>query len=257
VDIRPEGDTFVTADTNGRVLLWTKGSHWAGKTLLAGDGVPVFEARFHPNGRSLITCSENGSATLFALPSGKGRRIDLPSQNKWLEICEFSPDGKWLLVTSETGQAWLMDSEGRHPQVLRREAQLAHVGSIVGVSFSRDSSQVLLVGGVDAEATLWDVRTRKLLSVLSGHRGAITTGSIKADRSELMTASEDGSVRLWRNGWQDLRRCLRSMTTATLNPEQRMVLLGETETDAWREYGTAERLYGRTAAPAGQFLFPY
>jgi WD40 repeat protein len=134
---------------------------------------------------------------------------------------------------------------------------LAHVGSILAVSFSGDSSQVLLVGGVDGEATLWDVRSRKLLSVLSGHRGAITTGLIAPDGSELMTASEDGSIRLWGNGWPDLQRRLRSRTTATLNPEQRMVLLGETEAQAWKAYGAAERMFGRSVRSSGPFLFPY
>jgi WD40 repeat protein len=172
-------------------------------------------------------------------------------------MCEFSSDGKWLLITSETGQAWLTDAEGRHPQLLRRESQLAHVGSILAISFSADSSQVLLVGGVDGEATLWDVRSHKLLSVLSGHRGALTTGLIAPDGSELMTGSEDGSIRLWRNGWPDLQRSLRSLTTATLNPEQRIVLLGETEAQAWGAYRAGERPYGRSGRSAGPFLFPY
>ena len=256
-DIRSQGDAFVTADNKGNVLLWTEQSGWASKILLRGDGVPVFEVRFQPDGRSLVTCSENGSATLFSLPSAAPHRIDLPSQNKWLEKCGFSPDGKWLLITSETGQAWMLDSDGRHPQLLRREKGLAHVGSILAASFNGDSSQVLLVGGVDGEATLWDARSRKLLGVLSGHRGAVTTGSIAPNGSQIMTASEDGSIRLWNNGWRDLQHRLRSLTTATLNPDQRMELLGETEAQAWKSFRTAEQIYGRNGRSSGPFLYPY
>ena len=102
----------------------------------------------------------------------------------------------------------------------------------MAASFSQDSSRVLLVGGVDGDATLWDVRSRKLLSVLSRHRGSITTGMIRKDGLELLTAREDGSIRLWRNGWLDLREYFRASTTATLTPDQRMLLLGESETEA-------------------------
>ena len=143
------------------------------------------------------------------------------------------------------------------PQLLRRKAGLAHVGSILEASFSGDSTQVLLVGGVDGEATLWDVQSRKLLTVLSGHRGAVTTGSIAPGGSQIMTASEDGSIRLWSNGWLDLQRRLRSLTTATLNPDQRMELLGETEPQAWKAFRKSEQIYGRSGRSSGSFLYPF
>jgi WD40 repeat protein len=120
---------------------------------------------------------------------------------------------------------------------------------------------------LDGEATLWDVHSRKLLSVLCGHRGTVTTGSISPSGSQIMTASEDGSIRLWNNGWRDLQRRLRSLTTATLNPDQRMELLGETEVQAWKAFRTtavasdnkqaSEQIYGRSGRSSGPFLYPY
>jgi len=96
-----------------------------------------------------------------------------------------------------------------------------------------------------------------LESVLAGHRGAITVGAISPDDSKLMTASEDGSIRLWRNGWKSLIDYLRSRTTTTLSPEQRIVLLGESEKQAWQAYRIEERTYGRSGESAGPFNYPY
>jgi WD40 repeat protein len=160
-------------------------------------------------------------------------------------------------VTSETGQAWIARSDGQDPQPLRWKEGLAHVGSILSVSFNADASRVLLVGGVDGRATIWDVPTRRLLSELSGHLGAITTGAISPDGGQVMTASEDGSIRLWQNGWLGLLGYLRGQTTATLNPEQRIVLLGESESQALKRYHQAEQVFGRAGSWPSPFQFPF
>jgi WD40 repeat protein len=258
-EFRPDGKEFVTANKTGKVMLWSRvSSSWISNALLAGDGVQVFETHYSPDGQQIVTCSENGLAFLFSVaPPRRSKRLDIPSEGKWLESCAFSPDGKWLLITSETGQAWISGSDGQNARLLRRRDQLAHVGSIVSVSFDSNGSRVLLAGGVDGEATVWDVRSLRLLSVLSGHRGAITEGAISPDGAQLMTASEDGSIRLWRNGWKSLVNYLRSETTATLNPEQRIVLLGESEKQGWKSYRLAERPYGRSGDSAGPFKYPY
>ena len=43
-DIHPGGDEFLTADKNGKVLIWSHvAGKWTSSILLPGDGKPVFE----------------------------------------------------------------------------------------------------------------------------------------------------------------------------------------------------------------------
>jgi WD40 repeat protein len=254
------GDEFLTSDDKGRVLLWSEtGEGWKSRTLHPADGQAAFEVGFSPDGKQVVSCSQNGSAFLYSRSSDwEPTRVPIPSDGKWLEKCSFSPDGRFLFVASETGQAWLMDSDGRNVGLLRQDSGLAHIGSIMSASFNSNASQLLLVGGVDGKATLWDVPSRRLLSVLSGNGGAVTMGGISQDGALVLTATEgDGAVRVWRNGWSALVRHLRSRTTATLNPEQRIVLLGESERDAWAAYAAAEKQFNRSGKAAGPFLFPF
>jgi predicted NACHT family NTPase len=49
----------------------------------------------------------------------------------------------------------------------------------------------------DSTARLWDVASGKLLAVLRGHEGFVTSVAFSPDGSRLVTASRDSTARLW------------------------------------------------------------
>jgi WD40 repeat protein len=75
-----------------------------------------------------------------------------------------------MVIAGESGRAWILDDGGNNPWPLRRENALAHIGSILSIVFSNDSSHVLLTRGIDGKITVWNVLGASLETVLSGHR---------------------------------------------------------------------------------------
>jgi WD40 repeat protein len=64
------------------------------------------------------------------------------------------------------------------------------------VQFSPDGTQ-LLAGGRSSRTWIWDVRTRRLVRYLLGHRGGVGDLAISADGQTLATLGIDQTVRLW------------------------------------------------------------
>jgi WD40 repeat protein len=255
VDLHKDGREFVVAHEDGLVSRYLPG---VAQRLAAADGHTVYDVAYSPDGRRVLTCSQNGQAILHTLGDTiTARPVALPSDGEWIETCEFSPDGRRILLTASSGRAWLTDGDGGSLRPLRRNNGLAHIGSILTIGFSSDASRVLLTGGVDGQATVWDATTGTLLSVLSGHQGTITAGEISPDGTRFLTASHDATVRLWADGWQTITQRLRERIRATLDPEKRMSGLGETEQQAWEMFRRREQELGRQGLSYGPFKYPF
>ena len=261
-EFNPNGDRVVTAYEDGTVLIWKtdgSGSYISlGKPAHSGT---VFRAVFSPDSTRVLTVSKDGTARLWR-SDGSGEPVTLsgasPGQD-WLENCAFSPDGKKFVVTSGNGRAWVWaaDAQGR-PVVLRSTSDIAHIGSILSVGFSSDSKRIVTAGGVDGIVRIWQTDGSGRPVTLSGHEGAVTWAAFSHDGSRVISTSEDGTARIWRTGWRELVLYIRSLTSASLTAEERMIYLGESEADARKGYEAAERRFGRTPLPANwQFINPF
>ncbi len=107
-----------------------------------------------------------------------------------------SPDGSMLAFENVPvdGHETLLDTRtGRS-----REVAGQHTARILGSSFSPDG-RVLVTGGDDLLARVWDVRTGALLQTLAGHDGRVFRPAVTALDGEetAWTASLDGSLIAW------------------------------------------------------------
>ena len=74
----------------------------------------------------------------------------------------------------------------------------------------------------------------------------------------MITASEDDTARVWNITWDGILAFLKSLSSASLTVEERMILLGEDESDAREAYEKAERGSGRTPLPKDwMFNYPF
>ena len=108
----------------------------------------------------------------------------------------MSPDGATLALDNvpADGHETLVDLRtGRS-----REVAGQHTDGIFGSSFSPDA-RILVTGGGDLVARVWDVRTGALLQTLAGHDGAVRALTVTAVDGEetAWTVSLDGSLIAW------------------------------------------------------------
>ncbi|HEX8457045.1 MAG TPA: TIR domain-containing protein [Pyrinomonadaceae bacterium] len=255
-EFSPDGTRVLATYEDGTARVWrADGSNQF--VLLGGEGGhtgTVFNGAFSPDGSRVLTVSKDGTGRIWR-SDGAGRPVVLTGPNPgqdWLEQCAFSPSGETVATTSTAGRVWVWRADGSgQPVVLRHVNDIAHIGPVTAVAFSQDGRRIVTTGGMDAAVRVWQADGSGRPVTLVGHGGAVTTAQFSADGARVVSASEDGTVRVWRTRWPDLIAYLRSITTATLTVEQRMILLGETERDARAAYEKAERRMGRTPLSPG------
>ena len=74
--------------------------------------------------------------------------------------------------------------------------RLVHRGEITSLAFSGDA-RLIVTGGRDGVARIWNGRTGMRLHELAGHTGQVLDVAIAARGTEVATASSDGTARIW------------------------------------------------------------
>jgi len=127
-------------------------------------GGPVNGARFSRDGRRVITASSDRTARIYDLGTGKVTTLQCSAP---VSVATFSPDGRRALTASGA--------------IVPRRAM-----NLTDVRVPRT--------GI---AQVWDVRTGKPSGKPLRHKGAIASAEFSSDGSRIVTAAEDGLVRLW------------------------------------------------------------
>ena len=191
---------------------------------------PIAGLNFSRDGRRVLTMTSDGQAQVWDLESGRTVTPPLPGS---LAAMEISADGKWLLLVngndaflhdantgersgailhhdgrimravfvpdsarvfaiSENGTARLWDISGE-PKVLWTSKQPAQFR---GASISLDGRRAAVFDAA-YRVTLFNLEDGAVLSSDIHHRGPIFQSVFSRDGERLLTASWDGSARLW------------------------------------------------------------
>jgi hypothetical protein len=102
-------------------------------------------------------------------------------------VTAFSPDGQQMASVGSRIDLWNLQS---HTQVFSVD------GAGQSLAFSPDGS-LLAVGLTSGTIRLIDVQTGAVLVDLAGHRGAALHLAFTSDARYLVSASQDGTVRVW------------------------------------------------------------
>ncbi len=113
-------------------------------------------------------------------------------------------DGRWLVTGHEDGAIKLWNTEtGREAHRL-----LGHAKAVTSL-VEQPGQPFLFSAGLDAKILRWDLSGSEPVlrpSVLSAHKGGVTSLAFSADGRRLCSGSQDKTVKIWENG-----RVLRSL----------------------------------------------
>lgn len=157
-----------------------------------GHTARVGSIAFDPTGERLVSVSNDGSLRVWEVATGKPLRQYKIEKGRG-EVA-LSPDGRQVATSADRTVVLLdLTREGVKPG---RELEQADHGFIGGLAFSPDGRH-LASANYDFSATLWDVRTGRLVQRLQGHLNQVRSVAFDPSGTRVVTASYDKTVRIW------------------------------------------------------------
>ncbi|MES2683762.1 MAG: TIR domain-containing protein [Pseudomonadota bacterium] len=187
----PDGFSVFTGCGDGVLRQWSRSDG----RLLQSYPLPgaVYTALvFGPDPRRLLIVDQSKGAQVITLPGGTvSQRLPLAQGNETHQgSVAVAPDGQhWALITS-TGEIWSQPVAGGDwrviPQGGHRPWELRYL-----------SPSLLVSSDWDGALHVWDSARAQALALLGAHDQVAWTMQLDAAGSELLSASLDGSARVW------------------------------------------------------------
>lgn len=253
VTFSPDGKQLLTAGSSGYGTLWQVDG---GKLVaVIGHLDDVKAAAFSPDGRHFVTCGMLLSAKLWDrnnLHDGKGGWLNRALAHEGeVHAVVFSPDGSHLFTAAADGtvRRWRMSGgEAAWP------TPAVHNSPVRTLALSGDGS-ILASGSDDGRVRLWRADTGVFLGAVLRHAGPVNSVAFlpgdgpAPDSPGVLTASEDGTARLWRPpppvspdvDEVGLRAYIESMTGMKLLPDGVVRILPRNEWLAARDAAAPAR----------------
>lgn len=175
--------------------------HWRLQRLNATSGKPTGEAVDLPKEEYLAYVSRRGNRAIiydtvsdkhpeiYKIENGDRQPVETRLFND--ELVAFSRDETRIANVDRYGTAWLWNADTGD----RLHSLPPHVGKINDIAFSADGSLVA-TAGADARIIVSEVKTRRLVATLIGHRNAVNAIRFLPD-GKILSAGVDKTTALW------------------------------------------------------------
>ncbi len=202
--ISPDGKTVATAGWDDKVKVWSVPQLRPLAPPLAEHTAPVGGVAFSPDGRLLASAGNDTKIWLWDARTFKPI-APLTGHTEVVRPVVFDPDSRLLASGSGDHHIKLWDvSPPRRDLVLRKNPLATleghHSYMIWALAFSPDGR--LLASGSQSDdrqtVRLWDVRRRRLVARLPGHRDYALALAFSPDGKRLASGGSDGTIRFWR-----------------------------------------------------------
>lgn len=211
--------------------------------------VEVSGIAFSPNGKRIVIAFQDQTARVWEVANRwRGVELELAGHSDWVTSAAFSPDGEKAVTASYDGTArvWDLETNQNQRQGHRARESDAAASSTVG------RPPVVKVAAA---------------KVLQGHTAQVYGASFSPDGQTVVTASKDGTVRLWGQleaGKPTKMRVLPgngpAPTSAVFSPDGKKVLAASEEgvVSVWDAHSglSSETARLRLGARRDAFVYP-
>jgi WD40 repeat protein len=155
----------------------------------------VEKVAFSADGTRLVSASDDGSARVWSL-DGSSEPVVLKRSTKddaaWVREASFDPTGTQVLTAvDESGMSSLWDLKRGTARVLPLSS------SLLGAAFDATGSRFVTADRDGGRVWALGAGDPTLVAELKGHQGWVWKASFSPDGTQVVSASRDGTARVW------------------------------------------------------------
>jgi WD40 repeat protein len=196
----PAGGQLACGDDDGTVNVREPAS---GRILrrLEGHTLRVNSVAFSRDGAELVSASADGTVRVWDTRTGKAlaeRQFD-----EQASAVLFMPDGATIVVGSgdpnslTTGLRRTLHLWHWKSGAITATADGMDRGAVIALALSPGGERVAVTGSGHMESRIWSAQLERQLATLAGHNRPVHDIAFTPDFTRIVTASSDGTVRLW------------------------------------------------------------
>jgi len=248
VAFSPDGRRVVSAAADNLAQVFEIAHPGKPANVLKGHRDWIRKAVFDPGGRRIITASEDGTYRLWDLL--RGAKSVFPERARLLSV-GFDAAGVRIVTgaVDNCARVWRLDSSSDPISLV------GHTDWVWSAAFSPKRNQVVTASR-DRTARIWGLdRTDRsasgpraiLLSTLKGHTDQVLSVAYSPDGTRIVTASADGTARIWKEDGSATQIVLRHEDTvydAEFSPDSKWVVTASKDGSSriWNVENGRERL---------------
>jgi WD40 repeat protein len=207
----PDGRRLVSAYDDGTIRVWDTSS--GRESFVVRISTPdernnpfssnVMSVAFSPDGQRIVSASTDKTVRVWSV-SRMVQIATLRGHESSVHSVAYSPDGRRIASASEdkTVRLWSA-STGAQIAVLR-----GHENRVYSVAYSPDGQRIVSAAS-DRTVRIWDAGSGAPIAVLRGfddgdvpnaligQEGAVYSAAFSPDGRRIVTASNDGTIRVW------------------------------------------------------------